>query len=313
VLQVTARTGRLRSLENQEEVCVEALVSRGMSFGVAAHSLLPPCGLRAERERERMPQFSTSTVALGVVLCLCTVASASAQLWPAPKSAVLKGPSRPVQSTFFFTSLDLNANLQDAITRYNSLIKLSLTDDDGAVSTSSNALINASVIVTGHDNHLGPDTDYRYRFRSVVLWWWLVVVAVMVVESALLTSFVRRRLSYEVEIAPQANVVTIQAPSVYGAMYGMETFSQMVVKGECQYSYAYIQDTPMYPHRGVLVDSGRRFAPVPLLKEIMDAMVRNGEELERTLLWMVCTCKRVVRACCDSRRSWFVDNSRTAR
>lgn len=52
----------------------------------------------------------------------------------------------------------------------------------------------------------------------------------------------------------------------------METFSQMLVDGMLNASYAVIDDEPQYIHRGLLIDSGRRFAPVPMLKQMMDAM-----------------------------------------
>ena len=70
-------------------------------------------------------------------------------------------------------------------------------------------------------------------------------------------------------------MVTIQAVSVFGAMCGMETFSQLVVGGQLGVSYAVITDKPQYRHRGLLVDSGRRFAPVAMLENIMDGMVRR--------------------------------------
>ena len=63
----------------------------------------------------------------------------------------------------------------------------------------------------------------------------------------------------------------------------METFSQLIVNGMLNCSYAVINDAPQYRHRGLLVDSGRRFAPVPMLEGIMDAMVRGGQRVHSPL------------------------------
>lgn len=104
--------------------------------------------------------------------------------------------------------------------------------------------------------------------------------------------------SYLLEMATTNPVVTVQAPSVFGAMYGLETFSQLLVDGQLGCSFAFVQDAPMYRHRGLLVDSGRRFAPVGMLKGLMDAMVgasRVGASRARAL---VSVCVRGVCVAC---------------
>lgn len=58
-------------------------------------------------------------------------------------------------------------------------------------------------------------------------------------------------------------------------MAAMETFSQLfstTTKGALVASDCTISDHPSFVHRGFLVDSGRRFIPVPLLMDMMNSM-----------------------------------------
>ncbi|CAF1332276.1 unnamed protein product [Rotaria magnacalcarata] len=67
--------------------------------------------------------------------------------------------------------------------------------------------------------------------------------------------------------------------SVWGLLRGLETFSQLIYINEQNYvvindSVAII-DSPRFQHRGVLLDSSRRFLPVPLIKKNLDVMAYN--------------------------------------
>jgi hexosaminidase len=67
---------------------------------------------------------------------------------------------------------------------------------------------------------------------------------------------------------------TIKAPTVFGAMYGLESFSQMVSStGILPCSHLLIQDKPQFIHRGIMLDTGRRHYPIKLIKTIVDGMV----------------------------------------
>eukprot|EP00656_Telonema_subtile_P057455 TRINITY_DN9455_c0_g1_i2.p1 TRINITY_DN9455_c0_g1~~TRINITY_DN9455_c0_g1_i2.p1 ORF type:complete len:322 (-),score=94.50 TRINITY_DN9455_c0_g1_i2:142-1107(-) len=59
--------------------------------------------------------------------------------------------------------------------------------------------------------------------------------------------------------------------TVYGAMYGMESFSQLVSERLLSEEVA-VQDAPGFRHRGLMVDTGRRFLPIPLLRSIIDGL-----------------------------------------
>ncbi|CAL5363579.1 unnamed protein product [Camellia sinensis] len=71
---------------------------------------------------------------------------------------------------------------------------------------------------------------------------------------------------------------TIEANSVFGALRGLETFSQL-----CAYDYVtktvqvykapwYIRDRPRFAYRGLLLDTSRHFLPIDVIKKIIESM-----------------------------------------
>lgn len=71
---------------------------------------------------------------------------------------------------------------------------------------------------------------------------------------------------------------TIEANTVYGALRALETFSQL-----CTFDYGlktvqiykapwYIQDEPRFAYRGLLIDTGRHYLPVDVIKHIIESM-----------------------------------------
>jgi len=78
--------------------------------------------------------------------------------------------------------------------------------------------------------------------------------------------------SYNLEISDkQARLV---APTVVGALRGLETFLQLL-QGDRDGYYmpaVIIQDQPRFPWRGLLIDVGRHYEPIEVLKRNLDAM-----------------------------------------
>src|SRR5258705_3730775 len=78
--------------------------------------------------------------------------------------------------------------------------------------------------------------------------------------------------SYSLEVTDkQARLV---APTVVGALRGLETFLQLL-QGDRDGYYLpgiKIQDRPRFPWRGLLIDVGRHFEPMEVLKRNLDAM-----------------------------------------
>ncbi|KAH9767866.1 Beta-hexosaminidase 1 [Citrus sinensis] len=71
---------------------------------------------------------------------------------------------------------------------------------------------------------------------------------------------------------------TIEANTVYGALRGLETFSQL-----CSFDYDtksvlvykapwYIQDKPRFAFRGLLIDTSRHYLPVDVIEQIIESM-----------------------------------------
>jgi hexosaminidase len=78
--------------------------------------------------------------------------------------------------------------------------------------------------------------------------------------------------SYRLEVTPAA--AHLAAPTVTGALRGMETFSQLIVADAESFSVLAvdIQDRPRFPWRGLLLDVARHWMPVPVIERNLDAM-----------------------------------------
>ena len=78
--------------------------------------------------------------------------------------------------------------------------------------------------------------------------------------------------SYRIDITGRQAVLS--APSVVGAMRGLETVLQLLDADRRGYfmSGVKIQDQPRFPWRGLLIDVARHFEPIEVLKRNLDAM-----------------------------------------
>ncbi|KAL5196505.1 hypothetical protein ABZP36_000017 [Zizania latifolia] len=90
--------------------------------------------------------------------------------------------------------------------------------------------------------------------------------------------------SYALEILP-TGAATVTAATAWGAMRGLETFSQLAWWGDAAgrreqmlllvASGVRVEDRPLYPHRGLMLDTGRTYFPVADILRTIDAMAAN--------------------------------------
>ena len=78
--------------------------------------------------------------------------------------------------------------------------------------------------------------------------------------------------SYSLDVSDSGAV--LKAPTVVGALRGLETFLQLL-EGDAKGYFipaVSIQDKPRFPWRGLLIDIARHFEPIEVLKRNLDAM-----------------------------------------
>jgi hexosaminidase len=78
--------------------------------------------------------------------------------------------------------------------------------------------------------------------------------------------------SYSLEVSPSA--AQLSAPTTLGVMRGLQTFLQLVRITPEGFGVpaVSIQDKPRFPWRGLMIDSGRHFMPMEVLKRNLDGM-----------------------------------------
>jgi hexosaminidase len=78
--------------------------------------------------------------------------------------------------------------------------------------------------------------------------------------------------SYELDVAPDG--AHIKAPTVDGALHGMETLAQLIAPGPDGFRAPamHIEDHPRFAWRGLMMDVSRHFMPVDVVERNLDAM-----------------------------------------
>ncbi|XP_024419262.1 beta-hexosaminidase subunit beta [Desmodus rotundus] len=73
-------------------------------------------------------------------------------------------------------------------------------------------------------------------------------------------------------------VAFLKANRVWGVLRGLETFSQLIYQdayGAFTINESTINDSPRFPHRGILIDTARHYLPVNTILKTLDAMAFN--------------------------------------
>ena len=78
--------------------------------------------------------------------------------------------------------------------------------------------------------------------------------------------------SYALEVTPER--AALRAATVVGVLRGVETLLQLVAADSAGFFIPAVRiaDTPRFPWRGLLVDAGRHFEPVEVIKRTLDGM-----------------------------------------
>lgn len=85
--------------------------------------------------------------------------------------------------------------------------------------------------------------------------------------------------SYTLSVATDSGAAAIQAPTVFGALHGMESLSQLTDATTPAHTIANapvsIVDAPRFNYRGLLVDTARHFLPLAHLRHVIDGLAAN--------------------------------------
>ncbi|KAJ5936207.1 hypothetical protein N7454_005505 [Penicillium verhagenii] len=82
--------------------------------------------------------------------------------------------------------------------------------------------------------------------------------------------------SYTLEVTASSGSVKIHAQTVWGALHAFTTLQQLIISdgkgGLIIEEPVSITDAPLYPYRGVMIDTGRNFISLPKIFEQLDGM-----------------------------------------
>ncbi len=83
--------------------------------------------------------------------------------------------------------------------------------------------------------------------------------------------------SYQLQVTPQQ--IRLSAPTSTGALYAVETLAQLLdCQAQCQFPAVQISDQARFGWRGLLLDSARRFIPLPDLQRQLQGMASAKTE-----------------------------------
>lgn len=82
--------------------------------------------------------------------------------------------------------------------------------------------------------------------------------------------------SYTLDITADSTAITITSNTTWGAIHAFTTLQQLIISdGEGNLiveNDVSVKDGPLYPYRGVMIDTGRNFISLPKIKEQIDGM-----------------------------------------
>jgi len=176
---------------------------------------------------------------IATIFAIISVVKTELSLWPYPSEVTTDYTCVKIDTGFSFISNIKSSILDDAISRYKKISML----DHGIVqpceSFSCTVLSKINIVVNSPDDTLSNETNETYSI-------------IITKDRASITSL-----------------------NIYGAIRGLETFSQLIYKQSTSSYYiptVVIRDHPRFSFRAILIDTARVFRPIQVLKQMLDAM-----------------------------------------
>lgn len=206
------------------------------------------------------------------------VGSVPAAVWPAPRSVHCSGGAR---GGTISTKLAINLKgkgasstvATSAVQRYTPIVT------ENAVADGSIGAVTVTVATASEE--LGQGTDYSYTITY--------------------------NYNSENATAVASGGINVGAASPFGVGYALETLSQFVgADGALACGGIAVDDAPAFVHRGIMIDTGRRFYPVTLVKQTIDGMAMTKQNVLHFHLSEECfrvqstTYPQLTQRCVDS-------------
>ncbi|OVA10638.1 Glycoside hydrolase family 20 [Macleaya cordata] len=173
-------------------------------------------------------------------------------LWPMPKSVNYGGETLYLSRDFGLKIVgsnytDASGILKDGLSRLLDVIEAAHVIDTNSTYYNHSALLKGLHVVI-----FSPDDELQFGIDE----------------------------SYRLSIPSTGDPIYahLEAQTVYGALHGLQTFSQL-----CQFNFTTriievhqapwnIADQPRFSFRGLLIDTSRHYLPLPTIKNVIDAM-----------------------------------------
>ena len=177
-----------------------------------------------------------------LLACGCGL-TAGTSLWPSPASVTFSDGVFALPPSFNFTSDTPTPILSRAFARYLAILGIRIEPLSPTAAAVVGTIASLAVTLQTVDEALAFNTSEAYELRVA------------------------------------AGGATLTADTVFGALRGLETFSQLTEfsthAGGAVTRAAVVRDAPRFRHRGALVDTSRHFVGVPTLLSFLDAMAYN--------------------------------------
>ncbi|XP_045194091.2 beta-hexosaminidase subunit alpha-like [Mercenaria mercenaria] len=186
--------------------------------------------------------------------------------WPLPKYyKTEKEILLQLKSTFHFNILNKNQCdiLTEAVNRYKNIIENHITEEHYNFPFNFNEQ-------TFRDNQ----KEMEKKYSTVTT---MSDLDIFVTNTRCGYPHLNMNESYQLELRP--NIAKLTAEEVWGALRGLETFSQLLFRkqdtNDVYTKMTEIKDGPRFPHRGIMLDTARHFIYKNTIKDVLDGMAYN--------------------------------------